>query len=562
MNKKLNFILFTLIIFLTFFLRFYQLGKVPQTLNRDELADGYNAYSLLLTGKDEYGVKWPLWLLSIGDYKPPVYIYLTALAIKFFGFSEFSFRFISALAGSLTVLVTFFLVKELLNGFSDEFKITTSLFASFLLAICPWHFFYSRQVFESILALFFSLTGVFFLLKARRKKFFFILSSIFFILAIFTYNPPLFIVPILIPVIIIFFLSDYLKKGKLFLICFITIFYLSLLGYYLSSRNLIKGRSEATILQPLYLETQLSNIKNRQNNFLIKLISRKKIYIIYKFFYNYLSNFKPDFLFFGGDGHLWHGLRFYGTRVGNLFLITLPLFIFGIFFILKSRRKELLLIIIWLLISPIACSLTQDAPNTNRLNEFLFLILLISAIGFTYILEVLKKKSIHLTLLILLIFLILSFNYLQFYFTQFNQNLCDSKFKSMNLCGIKEIANFIKTNKNYEKFIFLINDGNEEIYLQMAFYLKFNPADFQKYAWRRKSGFIYVIKYKNFHFLVYNDDKSLTELKRLSKNEKNLYVFRENPQFAYLTKSKARIIKKELFIIKDRQGKILWFVGE
>ncbi|EKD95597.1 MAG: hypothetical protein ACD_24C00433G0001, partial [uncultured bacterium] len=49
-----------LIVLLGGALRFYQLASVPPSLARDEVSVGYNAYSILKTGKDEYGRIFPL----------------------------------------------------------------------------------------------------------------------------------------------------------------------------------------------------------------------------------------------------------------------------------------------------------------------------------------------------------------------------------------------------------------------------------------------------------------------------------------------------------------------
>src|SRR3989344_2866260 len=86
-------------------LRFYQLGKNPPGLNLDEVAIGYNAYSILKTGMDEYGQKFPVAFRSHDDYKAPLYIYLTSVSVAMFGLNEFGVRFWSALAGTLSVLV-------------------------------------------------------------------------------------------------------------------------------------------------------------------------------------------------------------------------------------------------------------------------------------------------------------------------------------------------------------------------------------------------------------------------------------------------------------------------
>ena len=50
-----------LILILAAVLRFYQLGQNPPSLDWDETAHGYNAYSILKTGRDEYGYKFPLY---------------------------------------------------------------------------------------------------------------------------------------------------------------------------------------------------------------------------------------------------------------------------------------------------------------------------------------------------------------------------------------------------------------------------------------------------------------------------------------------------------------------
>src|ERR1035437_741815 len=115
MKKFLNWKLFLLlIVLLAGILRFYQLGVNPPSLTWDEAAWGYNAYSLGVNGKDEFGRFLPYdYLESFGDFKPPMYAYLDIIPVKIFGLNEFSTRFPSALFGTLTVLFTFFLVKRI-----------------------------------------------------------------------------------------------------------------------------------------------------------------------------------------------------------------------------------------------------------------------------------------------------------------------------------------------------------------------------------------------------------------------------------------------------------------
>ena len=112
LNKQLFLIL---VLIIAAFLRFFQLGGNPPSLTWDEAAWGYNAYTIGLDGKDEFGKFLPYqYLESFGDFKPPVYAYLDIIPVKIFGLNEFAVRFPSALFGVLTVLVTYFLTKKIL----------------------------------------------------------------------------------------------------------------------------------------------------------------------------------------------------------------------------------------------------------------------------------------------------------------------------------------------------------------------------------------------------------------------------------------------------------------
>ncbi|MBM3208997.1 4-amino-4-deoxy-L-arabinose transferase, partial [Candidatus Shapirobacteria bacterium] len=52
--------LLIIIVSLAFILRVYKLGEYPVGITWDEPALGYNAYSILKTGRDEYGKLLPI----------------------------------------------------------------------------------------------------------------------------------------------------------------------------------------------------------------------------------------------------------------------------------------------------------------------------------------------------------------------------------------------------------------------------------------------------------------------------------------------------------------------
>src|SRR5256885_940381 len=73
-------------------LRVVWLSSFPAGFNADEAAIGYNAYSLLQTGKDDYGTPFPLAFKSFGDFKPGLYFYFVWPFVAIFGLNELAVR--------------------------------------------------------------------------------------------------------------------------------------------------------------------------------------------------------------------------------------------------------------------------------------------------------------------------------------------------------------------------------------------------------------------------------------------------------------------------------------
>src|SRR3990167_10550251 len=105
MSMKRTHMLLFIILFLGTSLRFYRITTVPPSLSHDETAIAYNAYSILKTGKDEYGAPFPLLFRSFDDYKLPGMVYASIPAVAAFGTTALGARFTSAFLGSLTVML-------------------------------------------------------------------------------------------------------------------------------------------------------------------------------------------------------------------------------------------------------------------------------------------------------------------------------------------------------------------------------------------------------------------------------------------------------------------------
>src|SRR3989344_3268799 len=140
---KKEIIIVFLIFILGFFLRSYNLTGFPVHLYWDEAAIAYNAYSITKSGADEWGKTMPVLFKSFGDNKLPLAIYLDSLSQITFGNNDFAVRLPSALFGSLTVLVVYFLTRELFA------KSPVPYLASLFLAVSPWHLQFSLAMFEA-----------------------------------------------------------------------------------------------------------------------------------------------------------------------------------------------------------------------------------------------------------------------------------------------------------------------------------------------------------------------------------------------------------------------------
>ncbi|HSM56418.1 MAG TPA: glycosyltransferase family 39 protein [Candidatus Sulfomarinibacteraceae bacterium] len=99
----------------------------------------------------------------------------TALSLDLLGISEWSARLTPAIFGVLTVVLLYFVAREM-------FGFTTALMASLLLAINPWHLYWSQNArFYTALLLFFTLALFLFYMGLERDRPLYLLASLFFL---------------------------------------------------------------------------------------------------------------------------------------------------------------------------------------------------------------------------------------------------------------------------------------------------------------------------------------------------------------------------------------------
>jgi hypothetical protein len=140
---------FLMILVLAVFLRFYQLGSIPSSLYWDEVAMLVDARLVQATGQDLHQNHWFQAIFpSYGDFKLPVYIWMSAIAIFFQGYQEVVVRLPSALAGVLTVLLSGAIAWQ------GTKKRSVVLASMLVVATAPWSIIFSRSGFEAHFAQF------------------------------------------------------------------------------------------------------------------------------------------------------------------------------------------------------------------------------------------------------------------------------------------------------------------------------------------------------------------------------------------------------------------------
>ncbi len=498
-----------LILFLAGLLRLVALDKFPAGLNADEAAIGYNAWSLLQTGRDEHSVSWPLVFRSFDDYKPPVYFYLVLPFVKILGLNVWSVRLPSALLGVASVFLVFLLAGKLV----PKNKYFPSL-SALLLAISPWHLQFSRGGWEVNAALFFILLGIWAFFKALEKPKFIFLFVISLALSLYTYHSARLISPLLALSLVILYWPQLFQPQKLKLLIGATIFGL-LLSLPLASQLLSKegqsrfaGVSVFADSGPLWQALELRRAHTPETIF-VKALHNQYLSYGLRFVKNYLSHYSPRFLFIVGD----EIARSKVPRMGESYLFLIPFYALGLFALLKLDSREKQFILLWFLIAPLAAALTFQSPHALRAQNMVIPLSLITALGLAVVLKLLARYNSRwlFSTVIGVLALVAGYSvsrYLHLYYIHYPQELPYAW-----QYGFDQVAAYTQANGSQYDHI-LISDRYDQPYILMAFFLRYPPQTLQKelvMTPRDKFGFSTVRQFGKYEFraINYEADKKL-----------------------------------------------------
>lgn len=472
---------FAVIFLLAGFLRLSFLPVHPPGLYWDEYDTGYQAYSLLRTGRDYFGNLFPAHLQSFADYRSGLYMYFTVPLVKGLGLSAFSLRLTAVVFSLLSLFFTYYLARKFFNFGS------LSWLPVMVMAFAPWLLIQGRIAAESTLVVPFLLLGLIGFFEYITCHRWLWLAALGFGLTLWSYGTAKIFLPLFLLVLIFIYfklilnLKLQIKNYLIPLILFIAICAPVVVETF--TKPVTKRMSELSVFtDPTTsanidfdrLEAALGAGKPRQvgmaPSLLEKVVFNKITYWGGKIVANYASALSTGFLFTKGDPELRHNLNQFNT--GQFYLVELIPFILGLYFILKSyfinHKSKLLLF--WFLLAPLPSIITRDGGNHAPRLLFLFpVVVLIISYGLKYLS---RNKFIFLGYLLIYLFTITITIY--YFFTTYRSTSA-SHFNS----GFSEAVSWALKNQNlYDRVI--IDTHNENVLMAYLFTTAFKPEIFQK----------------------------------------------------------------------------------
>lgn len=495
--------LLPLILLLALFVRVLWLDKYPAGFTQDEAGLGYDAYSLLKTGKDMWGTTLPLTLRSFGDYKLPLYSYLAIPSVYIFGLSEFAVRLPGAIFGTLAILACYLMVKKLSEN--ENLAIYSALF----LALSPWHISLSRGAVEANLTTFFIPLGVWAFMKGLSNPKWMAASALSFGLNLFSYHSARLFTPLIIFLLINLKQRKPTEKltagirllvlnNKIFIMIFFLFFSVAFASMFWGAG---KRGADLAIFNPTdnwasVSDRRYEGVMEGLPDWTSRIFSNKITYVLRTFAHNYLTYLSPGFLFIQGAGEWTYGMI---SGRGVLYLFEIILLTAAIIAIVKRKSfKGASFIIIWVLLASIPAALTKGSGYAaNRVTVMVPAIQILSAYGIVYLQEILKGKFRNFNIgkyfipgvIFVLILSFIGFSEDYIYHAQLKGA------ESMKY-GMKEAVAYIDANEaDYEQIVVSRSLGVPHIWV--AFYEKLDPKLVQESSlqWveqQKENGVVYI----------------------------------------------------------------------
>ncbi len=499
--KGREFLLLALVILFFLITRFYKIGSIPSSVYWDEASIGYNAYSLSVDGKDEWGDFLPIHFRAFGEFKLPVYIYSVVPFVKIFGLNAFSLRFPAVIYSLFSLILIYLIVKKCTGNW------IAGVLSAFMFSTCPWYFIFSRTGYEATAGVFFLLLGIYFYLYSYINLIFLPLTFINLVASNYSYNSFRMITPFFVIFILLDFIYRILIKSlsKKFIYKWVIYFIGSIVFLMIS-------------FYPIYRLYKYDYGGIRFGFVSVLNVSPNKIVVVKKLIANYFNEYSYKFLIKDGDAIK----RSQMPGFGQIFAITIPFFLLGIYYSLKEKNIGLIFLLFLLVVAPIPSAITKEAPHALRSILMAPLIAIFSGMGLLYFSNLFKKNKTNIIVTFLIIFLVFFANYYYQFIGTYNY-LTEKDWQYEYKAIFLDYKNVLEAKNKV-----VITSEYGQPYIFTLFYNQYNPELFRKSVMHNTPdnwGFLSVLEFGKFKFkkIVENDlkDKSIVFSDKEFKNLKN-----------------------------------------
>ncbi len=454
-----------LILVLATFLRTYRLSSVPPSPSLDEASIGYNAYSILKTGNDEYGYRFPILLRAYDDWRPAGYAYLTLPFVGLLGLTVKAVRLPSVIMSVVTIWLVYVWFSKLFQKQKEGEAI--ALIVALLVAISPWHIYLSRLGHEVNAGLFTVVLGGYFLIKflgAKQSKWI-IGAAVAFALSFYTYQSEKLVVPMLVVAATLLFFKEFWKVKKYTLAAVIVGLVISLPAVIasLSPEGLIRLR--ATSVFSSAADTRLVT----------------KVGILAS---QYLTHFSPGWLFTGGaaESHKVPGL-------GPLWFWEAPFILLGAAAFLRSAldRRMKAFLLVWFLSAPLPAAISNQVPHAMRAFTFLPIWQLFGAFGLVtfFVVAAKRVRREYLWLLASIVISVSVGYFMRQYFDVFRRQHSSS----FQYALAHSLQYSMERDHSYRSIIVSNSAALYQSYMFYLFFSGFDPATYQRFGGTVSGGY-------------------------------------------------------------------------
>lgn len=557
MKKHWVLICFSIIFVIALGFRFYQFGKIPVSLYWDEVAVGYNAYSIATNLHDEHGILLPLMFRSFGEYKMPAYIYLTAPVVKIFGMNEISVRLWSGILGMIAVVGSYLLTHELLIVTKLRKKISLvhiqsiALLTMFLMAISQWHVHFSRIGFEANGLLTCMIIGFWLFMRGLHTKYSLFFSAIVLGIGMYFYRGVIGFLPFISLVAVILFYKQLFQKEKIKTTIIAGIIFLIIatpITIELFSSRGLERTNEVSIFN-LKNSEHVEEIVKKQTespNPFNKIIFNRRVGYGLDFLTGYASHLGPQYLFFQGDTNPRHN----GANSGVLYIWTIPFILVGFIMLWQYSRKIFSFVICWILAGPIPAALSTPVPHALRSLNMLPMPDFVTAIGLIGVCLVIKKKyrPIFIGGMSLVIIYFLS-TYLHYYYSTWPAHSAESWGD-----GHKQMIQYVI--KNQQKYVKVVISGHYwQPYIYTLFYTSYDPISYQHSGSNRQFG-KYLFGGTSWDHDQYDQELDVVDLEKFAGTKNMLVVL---SPYEY---EKQKVNLHKIIEIKDASGQTVFVISQ